>query len=422
MTEITTARPVTDPGPADRVVTATTADRRMQLLIAALILVRVLSLVLLLTTDQAGQQGGLTGDVRRYQEMATADGTAYADFQVEYPPITYLAITTLAGEDLARSIAAVAVSQFLCDLAIFGILFKVWGRRAGAAYLLLGVPLILWPFIYARIDLLAVLLAVAGMALIRRGSASLGAASLAAAVLTKIWPFVLAPILVVERRWRAVASFAVTGLVLGSAWIAVAGVDGVRQVVSFRDATGWQVESLPGVLWHLRDPSRIKFESGAFRTGIMPIWARPLLTVLSLVFVAFAWWLADRRRRRGAGDHVVYGWAPLASVLAMLLFAPILSPQYVVWFLPFAAITAARSDRVVGALTLVVMALTTLSYPLVLSASEGAVWAILPVLVRNVVLVGLFIVVLQSLAGYRDASAGSDEGRLADDPPTVPAT
>ena len=27
--------------------------------------------------------------MRRYQEMATADGTAYADFQVEYPPITY---------------------------------------------------------------------------------------------------------------------------------------------------------------------------------------------------------------------------------------------------------------------------------------------------------------------------------------------
>ena len=75
---------------------------------------------------------------------------------------------------------------------------------------------------------------------------------------------------------------------LGGAWIAVAGVDGVRQVVSFRDATGWQVESLPGVLWHLRDPSRIKFESGAFRTGIMPLWARPLLTLLSLVAVVGA--------------------------------------------------------------------------------------------------------------------------------------
>jgi hypothetical protein len=282
------------------------------------------------------------------------------------------------------------------------VLRSVWGRRTGAAYLLLGLPLILWPFIYARIDLLAVLLAVAGLALIRRGSASLGAASLAAAVLTKIWPFVLAPVLVVERRWRALAAFVATGLVLGGAWIAVAGVDGVRQVVSFRDATGWQVESLPGVLWHLRDPSRIKFESGAFRTGVMPIWARPLLTLLSLVAVAAAWWLADRRRRAGADDRVVDGWAPLASVLAMLIFAPILSPQYVVWFLPFAAITAARGDRVVGWLTLVVMALTTLSYPLVLSASEGALWAILPVLARNLVLVALFVVVLQSLAGLRE--------------------
>jgi hypothetical protein len=380
------------------------SSRRVRAAILLLVAIRVIALLLLLTTDQASHEGGITGDVRRYQEMATADGTAYADFQVEYPPVTYLAIQFLAGADLARSIAAVAISQFLCDLAIAAILWRAWSQRTCAAYLLLGAPLILWPFIYARIDLLAVLLAIGGMALIRRGSAGAGAASLAAAVLTKIWPFVLAPILIVERRWRAVVSFVVTGLVLGGLWIAVAGVDGVRQVVSFRDATGWQVESLPGVLWHLRDPSRIKFESGAFRTGVMPIWARPLLTLLSLAFVAFAWWLADRRRREGAGDDVLYGWAPLASVLAMLLFAPILSPQYVVWFLPFAAVVAARGDRVVGALTLAVTALTTLSYPLVLSAADGALWAILPVLARNLALVALFVVALQSLAGLRHRS------------------
>lgn len=402
MTDLTaTGAPPSDAGTATARTAAVAADRRLRLAIVLLLAVRVAALLLLLATDPASQEGGITGDVRRYQEMATADGTAYADFQVEYPPITYLAIQLLAGPDLARSIAAVAISQFLCDLAIAAILWRVWGTRSSAAYLLLGLPLVLWPFIYARIDLLAVLLAVAGMALIRRGSPTSGAIGLAAAVLTKIWPFVLAPVLVVERRWRAVATFVAAGLVLGGAWIAVAGVDGVRQVVSFRDATGWQVESLPGVLWHLRDPSRVKFESGAFRTGIMPLWARPLLTALSLVFVALSWWLADRRRREGAGDHVLYAWAPLASVLAMLLFAPILSPQYVVWFLPFAAITVARGDRLVAVLTLVVTALTTISYPLVLSASEGAVWAILPVLARNLALVALFVVALQSLAGHR---------------------
>jgi hypothetical protein len=405
MTDVAAAEPppLADGGspPPAPPAAADVTERRLRVAILVLLAVRVAALLLLLATDPASQEGGITGDVRRYQEMATADGTAYADFQVEYPPITYLAIQFLAGPDLAKSIAAVAISQFLCDVAIAAVLWRVWGTRSSAAYLLLGVPLILWPFIYARIDLLAVLLAVGGMALIRRGSPTAGAAGLAAAVLTKIWPFVLAPVLVVERRWRAVASFVFTGLVLGGAWIAVAGVDGVRQVVSFRDATGWQVESLPGVLWHLRDPSRIKFESGAFRTGVMPIWARPMLTLLSLAFVALAWWLADRRRREGAADHVLYAWAPLASVLAMLLFAPILSPQYVVWFLPFAAITAARGDRVVGALTLAVTALTTISYPLVLSASEGALWAILPVLARNLALVALIVVALQSLAGHR---------------------
>ena len=304
-------------------------------------------------------EGGITGDVRRYQEMATADGTAYADFQVEYPPITYAAIQFLAGPDLARSHRrrrhlAVPVRPRHRRASCW----RVWGTRA-VGRLPAARPArsscgrsstpastcsrCCWPS--------------AGWRSSGAARSSLGAAGLAAAVLTKIWPFVLAPVLVVERRWRAVAAFVVTGLVLGGAWIAVAGVDGVRQVVSFRDATGWQVESLPGVLWHLRDPSRIKFESGAFRTGIMPLWARPAADPAQ-----------PRRRRRGlvAGRPAPprgrrrprrsTAGRPLASVLAMLLFAPILSPQYVVWFLPFAAITAARGDRLVGGLTFAVTA------------------------------------------------------------------
>ena len=61
--------------------------------------------------------------------------------------------------------------------------------------------------------------------------------------------------------------------------------------------------------------------------------------------------MAARRRREGADDHVIYALAPLVSVLSLLIFAPILSPQYVVWMLPFAALVAARGDRLVAGLT-----------------------------------------------------------------------
>jgi hypothetical protein len=386
--------------------TATRDDQRSNLersrwVLAALIAARVAALAYLVLSHQERVDGGIAGDVRRYIEMATAEGLPYRDFQVEYPPVTYALIKLLASADHFRSIALVAVSQFACDLGIAALVGWAWGKRARLAYLLLGLPLIAYPFVYARVDLFTVLLAVAGLALLRKGLELTGGAGLAVAVLAKLWPIALAPVLIVERKVKGFAGLVVTGLAGAAAWAAFAGPSGFQQVLSFREATGWQVESVPGILWHLQDPSRIKFESGAFRTGVMPLWARPALTLISLVLVAVAWWLASKRRRAGADDHVSFADAPLASVLAVLLFAPILSPQYIVWMLPFAAMVSARGDRIVAGLAGAATAVTTLTYVLVLDAAEGELFATLPVLVRNVLLVALLAAAFQRLAGVR---------------------
>jgi hypothetical protein len=400
--------------------------------LAALVVARVAALAYVLLSHQERVDGGIAGDVHRYLEMTTAQGVPYRDFQVEYPPVTYALIKLLSGADLARSIAGVAVSQFVCDLGIAALLRWAWGHRACIAYLLLGVPLMAYPFVYARVDLFTVLLAVGALALVRRGRDIAGGIGLAVAVLAKLWPIALAPVLLVERqavgrdedgggagrpRLSGIIALVATGFVGAVAWAGFAGLSGFQQVLSFREATGWQVESVPGILWHLHDPSRIKFESGAFRTGVMPPWGRPALTLVSLLLVAAAWWLAARRRRAGAGDDVSFADAPLAAVLAVLLFAPILSPQYIVWVLPFAALVAAGGDRVVAALTAAITALTTVTYVLVLDAADGDLHATLPVLLRNVLLVALLVAAFQRLAGVR-VPHGDD---LGDRTVTAPA-
>jgi hypothetical protein len=146
---------------------------------------------------------------------------------------------------------------------------------------------------------------------------------------------------------------------------------------------------------------------------VMPLWGRPLLTLVSVVLVVGAWWLAARRRQAGAGDHVVYAEAPLASVLAVLILAPILSPQYVVWVLPFAAVVAARGDLLVGGLTAAITTITTVTYALVPAAAEGKLYATTPVLVRNVLLVVLLAVAFQRLAGVRSPEPATDGGGSA---------
>lgn len=378
--------------------TSSATGRRGFWLLVALVAVRFAALGAILLTHQEAPDSQLGGDVHRYEQMTTSVGVPYRDFQIEYPPVTYALLRLTHLESPRRTVAAVAVWSLAFDLGTAAVLARAWSRRTALSYLVLGTPLVLFPFIYLRIDLLSVFLAVLGLGLARRRLDLPAGAALALAVLAKVWPFAVAPALVVERKLRGIAAAAATGAGLLAFWVLQAGPAGVQQVVSFRDATGWQIESLPGILWHLRDPSRVKFESGAFRTGVMADWARPALTLVSLGFIAAAWVLAERRRRGGADDTVVYGYAPLASVLALLIFAPILSPQYVVWMLPFVAVVGAAGDRRLEGSALVVTAITTVSYGLVFSEVSGAWYGTVPVLVRNLLLVAMLVWALQPLA------------------------
>ena len=75
--------------------------------------------------------------------------------------------------------------------------------------------------------------------------------------------------------------------------------------------------------------------------------------------------------------------APLVCVLGLLIFAPILSPQYILWLLPAAAIVAARRNWVMAGLTVAVTALTTIVFATILTQIKGQFWSMVPLVTRN---------------------------------------
>ncbi len=390
-------------------------------IIAALVAVRVVSLVAVLLSGQELPHSILGGDARRYGEIVTAQGTPYADFEVEYPPVALALIHLTYAPDHLAQLIRLGISQLAIDLGCAALLGWAFGRRAALAYLVLGLPFLFFPYIWLRIDMLSVLLAVLGVALVHKGRWRTGAAVLAVAVFAKLWPVALAPLFVVERRWKALWAWALTGLAGAVAWVAWAGIDGPIQVFSFRGARGWQVESFTGILLHIGDAGRANVEQGAWRTGTMPAWSRPVLSVISFGFVALSWWWADRRRREGAGELTVYALAPYAGVLSLLIFAPIISPQYLLWLLPFAALLAAAGDRLTGALMVVAGFLSTLELALIHGQIDGRWWATAPVVARNAVLVVMLVVALQQLAGLRPSAAcGIGVRRPASEPVLAP--
>jgi hypothetical protein len=383
-------------------------------LVAALVAVRIISLVGVLLSGQELPDSILGGDARRYAQIVTAEGTPYADFEVEYPPAALALIRLTYQPDHFVQLVLLGLSQLAIDLACAALLGWAWGRRSALAYLLMGLPFLVFPFIWLRIDMLSVLLAVLGVALAARGRDGRAGAVLAVAVFAKLWPIAIAPLFLVERRWRGLWAWAATGLACGVAWIAWAGVTGPIQVFSFRGAIGWQVESFTGILLHIDDADRANVEQGAWRTGTMPWWSRPVLSVLSFSFVGLCWWWAARRRRDGAGELTVLALAPYACVLALLIFAPIISPQYLLWLLPFAALLAAHGDRVTGGLMVVAGFLSTLELALIHDQIDGRWWATAPVVARNAVLVVMLVMALQQLAGLASSVACGIRRRPSD--------
>jgi hypothetical protein len=373
------------------------------IVVGLLVLVRVLSIVVLLNSGVEDRDSILGGDGRRYEEIASSWGVPYEDFEVEYPPVALAFIHLIATDDTHETLTRLALSQLALELVVAGVLAWAWNRRAAVVYLVLGTPIIFFPFAYARLDLLTVAMAVGAVALLKKGYDRLGGVTLGLAVFAKLWPLALVPLPLVQRRWRSVVAIVVTGVLGLVVWDGLFGTDGFSQVVTFRGSRGWQIESFPGVVLHMLDPSASTVEQGAWRTGAdMPAAARALLTVASMVTVAAAWWFADRRAVTSADDpddNVRYALAPLAAVLALLVFSPIISPQYILWFLPFAAVLAAAGQRTLGWLALAVSALTTFVLATIHAQVDGRLYATVPILVRNGLLVVMLVICLRELSG-----------------------
>ncbi len=340
------------------------------------IVVRVL--VLFLTIHQ-GLVGSLSDDLPRFQQIFLSPGTPYRAFPVEYAPGELMFIRLAGSSSIATFATRVAVVAFLADLAAWAAIRWAWGRAPAATYLLLGTPLLL--FAYQRFDLVPVAIAAWATALVVRDRERAGGVSFAVAILTKLWPIVIIPMLLVQRRRKAFVYAVATTLLALVVWVWVSGLDALRQVVTFRHATGWGIESVVGSVVWIATGGPVRLEQGTPRVGDVPVWAPVLLGCLLLVLLAAIWILANNRPADSPGA------AALAAVGALLACTPLFSLQYAAWLLPWAAIASTNGHkamvRVVGIVTVLTAALFIVYDP----GRSG--WSQLLVVARNLAVVAL---------------------------------
>jgi len=310
------------------------ANRKFGPITIGLLAVRV---VVLVATVTVGSHRALTDDLARFHEISLTPGKPYRDFSVEYMPGETLAIVAFDTTDPIALAARVAIIAFIADIATWAAILVGWGASAAERYLWLGAPLLV--FIYTRFDLVPVALAAWGATLALRRIEPGSGLAFAAAIFSKVWPFVVVPALLIMRRSRAFwwcLSVAAAAIL---AWIAYAGAGAATDVLTFRHATGWGVESVVGTVVWIATGGPVRLESGAPRIGSVPTWASIVATMLLVTGLLAVWEVAAKRR------SAAFGSPSVAAVSVLLVCSPLLSVQYAAWLLPWAAIAWVDGDR-----------------------------------------------------------------------------
>lgn len=332
-------------------------------------------------------------DFDNYYDLATRSGRPYVDFPVEFPigaVQTFRTLGPLAGSRPRFGLSLVLLNV-CADLAIAGALAWGWGVRAAAGYAFVVIPLL--DLFLLRMDLWPTAFAAIGVASWRREHRSAAAIALGVGAAFKLWPLMFLPLLLVPsrsgRRLAPMAAAAVTGFAVFGVWLWVAGWSGLYQVLTFRGASGWQVESTVGAAWMLFDRSTMRLEQGAWRIGSM---IGPISLVLFALGAIPCAWMIWRGART---NHLGAGWA--GGLSSLLVMSALLSPQFAAWLAPASGIAWVDGDRKVAVLTWLAVFLSNLAYKSFVPLLRGAPRALAIVLARNVLLACLAVIVARLL-------------------------
>jgi len=321
-------------------------------------------------------------DLDNFYDIGTRSGRPYVDFPVEFPVATAQTFRTLApfAGDREQFGVNLVILNVAADVAIALALGWGWGIEAAACYALIVIPLI--DLFFLRMDLWPTALATFATAAWRREHSALAAIGWVAGAAFKLWPLMFLPLLLVSsgarRRIASLATAIAAGVMVLAGWLWVAGPSGLYQVLTFRGARGWEIESTVGAVWMLFEQTTMRVESGAWRIGTT---SGPISILLFVLGAIPCLWMIWRGARTG---HLGAGWAGGISVL--LFTSALLSAQYSAWLAPASGVAWVEKDRRTAVLTGLVVFLTNLVFKSFHPLIHGSPRALTIVLARNLLL------------------------------------
>ena len=358
-----------------------------------------------------------------YAGLMRHGAVPYRDFKFEYPPAALPPM--LLPSYMSWSYAAsFAVLMGVCGAACIAVSASALSAvgasaaRTWAALLAIGVaPLVLGSLFDTRFDLWPTLLAVGALAALVRERAVLSGVLLGLGFAAKLWPAVLLPIALAylwRRRGRAVALAHLAGFVVVSAAcflpFAIIAPHGLRAMFADQLGRPLQVESLGAAVLMaaerlgMRPLTTIDSHGAQALSGRGAGLAADLSTMFEVATVV-AIWILFARRRHPDGEAVLL--AAAAAVAALVAFDRVLSPQYLIWIVPFIPLVRGWRGLYASAALLLALGLTQTWFPWhywSLATDHRPPWSWY-LLARDFALVALAGMLLLELSRVRDSEA-----------------
>jgi uncharacterized membrane protein len=294
----------------------------------------------------------------------------YRDFAVEYPPAAlpaFVVPTLLERFDSRRVFQALMA---LCALGLVLGVGAIAGRRA--AVLAALAPLALGSVVLSRFDLWPAALAVLAVAALLRERLLISALLMGTAFAAKLWPLVLVPVVLIwlvrTRGPRVALAWLGGTAAAAAAWFlpfVILSPGGVAHSFRVQLVRPLQLESLGGAILlavHHAAGTTLHLTSsyGSQNLTGPGTHALAIATTVAEVLALIAVWIFFARGPATNERLLQYS---AATVVALVAFGKVFSPQYMIWLIPFVVLVGGRRGLAASALLFAALVLTQTWFP-----------------------------------------------------------
>jgi hypothetical protein len=360
---------------------------------------------------------------RLFAESFLDGAPPYSDAFLEYPPLAapVIALPGLIGTGAELFRAAFAGWMLLlaagCVLLCGALAARSGGSRRTAMLAMAVAPLLCGAMVRTHFDLAPVALTLAALLLLCDGRSRAGLATLGVAALVKGYPLLAAaPALAWvaaregHRAALKAAAWLAAVLAVGCGLALAASPDGAVDALRYQSNRPVQIESAPATallaldalgIGDARTVSSHRSDGLTHPADALVVGAFDGLLLLALVLVGRAAW-----KRPTSGSLML---AALVTAVAFAALGKVLSPQFLIWLTPLAALALAWGERALAAVSATAIVLTQVEFPARYAdvvAREPGVVAL--VAVRNLALMVVLVLALRALSRPQAAAARSE--------------